>query len=109
ITENGYGKRTLIDEYRVQPETGKMRSQSRGGKGRQDIGGTDGRNGRSVAALLVRPGDDLVVVTKDGQLVRMPVEDIRETGRGAQGVRVASLNEGDKVVAASRVAGNEGA
>jgi DNA gyrase subunit A len=52
ITEHGYGKRTLIDEYRVQPETGKARSQSRGGKGRADIK-TSERNGRSVAAIAI--------------------------------------------------------
>jgi DNA gyrase subunit A len=49
-------------------------------------------------------GDDLVVTTKSGMTVRMPVAEIRETGRGAQGVRVTKLDEGDKVVAAARVA-----
>lgn len=101
ITENGFGKRTGVDEYRVQPETGKMRSQSRGGKGRVDITHND-RNGCSVAALLVGPSDDVVVVTKGGQLVRMPSSSIREAGRGTQGVRVVTLNDGDKVTAASR-------
>jgi DNA gyrase subunit A len=102
ITDKGYGKRTPIDEYRVQPETGKARSQSRGGKGRVDIKLTE-KNGRSVAALGVRPGDDVVVITKQGQLVRMDSSTIRECGRGTQGVRVASLNEGDEVIAAARV------
>ncbi len=102
ITDKGFGKRTPIDEYRVQPESGKLRSQSRGGKGRVDIKLTE-KNGRSVAALLVTVGDDIVVVTKGGQLVRMPCDDIRECGRGSLGVRVASLNEGDELVAAARV------
>lgn len=102
ITDKGYGKRTDIDEYRVQPETGRIRSQSRGGKGRVDIKLTD-KNGKSVAALLVKSGDDAVVVTKGGQLVRMPTDDIRECGRGSQGVRVARTDEGDQVVAAARV------
>ncbi|MGQ0628173.1 MAG: DNA gyrase subunit A [Phycisphaerales bacterium] len=102
LTEKGYGKRTAIDEYRVQPESGKLRSQSRGGKGRADID-TGERNGRSVAAMGVVPGDDVVVGTKDGQLVRLPADEIRLTGRGAQGVRVVSLNEGDSVTAANRV------
>lgn len=102
ICEKGFGKRTPIDEYRVQPETGKMRSQSRGGKGRVDIA-TGERNGRSVAALSVRAEDDVVIVTRLGQLVRIPANEIRECGRGAMGVRVASLNEGDTVVAAARV------
>jgi len=104
ITQNGYGKRTPIDEYRVQPETGKMRSQSRGGKGRADIATSD-RNGRSISAIGVHDGDDVIVISKDGQLVRMKAGDIRQTGRATLGVRVVSLNEGDTVVAASVAAG----
>jgi DNA gyrase subunit A len=103
ISANGYGKRTPVDEYRVQPETGPMRSQSRGGKGRVDIDASE-RNGDSVAALAVKPGDDVVVTTRAGMTVRMPVEEIRETSRGTQGVRVVKLDEGDTVVAAARVA-----
>lgn len=106
IGENGYGKRTAIDEYRVAPETGKMRSQSRGGKGRVDIDANE-RNGRSVAALGVKDVDDVVVTTRSGMTVRMPVTEIRTTGRGAQGVRVTKLDEGDKVVAAAPVAAGE--
>lgn len=106
ITEHGYGKRTAIDEYRVQPESGKMRSQSRGGKGRIDIK-TEGRNGKAVAALGVREGDDVVVISKGGQLVRMPISSISQIGRGTQGVRVVSLNDADVVVAAARVAETE--
>ena len=102
ITEHGYGKRTLIDEYRVQPETGKARSQSRGGKGRADIKVVD-KNGKSVAALAAREKDDVVVITKGGQLVRTATSSIRECGRGSQGVRVVSLNEGDAVIAAAIV------
>ncbi|MBX3384788.1 MAG: DNA gyrase subunit A [Phycisphaeraceae bacterium] len=102
ITENGYGKRTLVDEYRVKPEDGPLRSQSRGGKGRADIK-TGERNGASVAALLVSQDDDVVVVSVGGQLVRMPAREIRECGRGTMGVRVVSLNEGDRVVSAARV------
>jgi DNA gyrase subunit A len=86
ICENGYGKRTPLDEYRVATEGGKLRSQSRGGKGRIDIKTSD-RNGKAI--------------TKGGQLVRLPAGEIRETGRAAQGVRVVSLHEGDSVVAAS--------
>ncbi len=102
VTENGYGKRTDVDEYRVQPETGKARSQSRGGKGRLDIN-TSARNGKSVAAIGVREGDDIVVISQQGQLVRMAAAGISQYGRGTQGVRVASLNEGDKVVAVAPV------
>jgi DNA gyrase subunit A len=104
VTANGYGKRTPIDEYRVQPESGKPRSQSRGGKGRADIEAGEGtRNGLSIAALGVHETDDVVVITKQGQLVRMPASEIRECGRGTKGVRVASLNEGDTVVSTARV------
>ncbi|MBA4028165.1 MAG: DNA gyrase subunit A [Planctomyces sp.] len=107
ITEMGFGKRTLVDEYRVQPEAGKARSQSRGGKGRADIRVND-RNGRSVAALGLHDHDDLVVVTRMGQLVRMPAAQISAIGRGTQGVRVVALNEGDAVIAAARVPGEQG-
>lgn len=108
ITENGYGKRTAVDEYRVQPETGKARSQSRGGKGRADIKTTP-RNGPSVAAIGVRDTDDVMVVSKDGQMVRMRASSISLIGRATQGVRVVSLHEGDKVVAAERVPAEDAA
>ena len=101
ISENGYGKRTHVDEYRVQPEAGKMRSQSRGGKGRADIKITE-RNGISVVALAVRDTDGVVVVSKGGQLVRIAANSISSYGRGTQGVRVVSLNDGDKVIAAAQ-------
>jgi DNA gyrase subunit A len=104
VTENGYGKRTAIDEYRVQPETGKMRSQSRGGKGRADIK-TSERNGPSIVALGVRDDDDIVVATKEGQVVRMNAGSISIIGRGTQGVRVVGLHGGDKVAAVARVPG----
>lgn len=104
VTANGYGKRTLIDEYRVQPEVGKMRSQSRGGKGRADIKTTP-RNGPSVSSVGIDDSDDVVVITKQGQLVRMAAAAISQIGRGTQGVRVVSLHEGDEVVAVSRVPG----
>jgi len=103
ITDKGFGKRTAIDEYRVQPEAGKLRSQSRGGKGRVDIKLTD-KNGRSIASLDVRDSDDVVVITKQGQLVRMSASTIRDCGRGTQGVRVVALNDGDEVIAAAKVA-----
>jgi len=103
ICENGYGKRTPLDEYRVATDGGKLRSQSRGGKGRIDIKTSD-RNGKAVAAHAVRETDDVVVVSKGGQLVRIHAGEIRETNRNAQGVRVVSLHEGDAVIAAAPVA-----
>ena len=102
VTRHGYGKRTSVEEYRVQPEEGKPRSQSRGGKGRADIK-TSARNGPSVAAIGVFETDDVVLITKGGQLVRMAADSIRAIGRGTQGVRVVGLKAGDEVVAAARV------
>ncbi|MEZ6318004.1 MAG: DNA gyrase C-terminal beta-propeller domain-containing protein [Phycisphaerales bacterium] len=79
-----------------------MRSQSRGGKGRADIKTTD-RNGRSVAAVGVLDDDDVVVISRGGQLVRMAANSISCIGRGTQGVRVVGLKDGDQVVSAARV------
>ena len=61
----------------------------------------------SIAALGVIGTDDVVVITKGGQLVRTPVLAIRDCGRGTQGVKVVGVNEGDSVVAAARVAEGE--
>lgn len=102
ITENGYGKRTPVDEYRVNPENGPMRSQSRGGKGRTDIKST-ARNGASVAAIGVCEDEDVVVISRKGQLVRMAGGSISSYGRGTQGVRVVGLKDGDAVVSAARI------
>ncbi len=102
VTENGYGKRTPVDEYRVQPESGPMRSQTRGGKGRTDIK-TTARNGRSAAAIGVYDDEDVVVVSRGGLLVRLKAGSISQYGRGTQGVRVVSLKAGDQVVAMARV------
>lgn len=107
ITEQGYGKRTSVDEYLVRPETGKPRAQSRGGKGRIDID-TGERNGRAVAALRVVDQDDVMVISQGGMIVRIPAGEIRKTGRGAQGVRVVRLKEGDRVIAAARVPAGAG-
>ncbi len=109
ITENGYGKRTLVDEYRVQPEEGKARSQSRGGKGRADIK-TTARNGPSVAAILVQDGEDVVFVTRQGLLVRTPAGEIgsKPLGRGTQGVKVVNIAAGDQLVSAAAVGVEDG-
>ena len=105
ITEKGMGKRTPVDEYLVHPETGKPRAQSRGGKGRIDIDAGE-KIGRAVAALGVHASDEVMVITSGGMLVRIPAAEIRQTGRGAQGVRVVRLKEGDSVIAAARVPGS---
>lgn len=103
VTENGYGKRTLVDEYLVKPENGRAHAQSRGGKGRIDIKNTP-RNGRSAASVSVLETDDIVVITRSGQLVRMPADSISSYSRGTQGVRVVGLSDGDSVVAVAAVA-----
>ncbi|RJX42727.1 DNA gyrase subunit A [Halonotius aquaticus] len=87
VTENGYGKRSDIDEYRVQ---------SRNGKGLIDIK-TAGRNGPVCAMETVGPGDHLVVMSKSGQIMRTPVEDISTVGRNTMGVIVMDLVEADRV------------
>src|SRR5205823_911514 len=81
VTENGYGKRSEISEYRLQ---------KRGGKGIITIKTTE-RNGNIVAVKEVVDGDELMIVTKQGQLIRMPVKGISVIGRNTQGVRLVNL------------------
>ena len=106
VTENGYGKRTPVEEYLVRSEDGSVRVQGRGGKGRRDIATTD-RNGDVVSLLAVHPEDDLVLITSGGMIVRINAGTIRQTGRGTQGVRVINLVEGDSLVAVARIADDD--
>lgn len=110
ITDKGYGKRTDVDEYRVRSEQGDgsftLRSQSRGGKGRIDIR-LNSKNGRPVSAFAVAESDDVVVISRNGQLVRVEARSISRYGRGTQGVRVVGLKDGDSVIAATRVVESE--
>ncbi|HET7788068.1 MAG TPA: DNA gyrase subunit A [Myxococcales bacterium] len=93
ITENGYGKRTAIDEYRLT---------HRGGKGVIDIK-TGERNGSVVAMLQVTDADQVMIITNKGTLIRSRVADVSIIGRNTQGVRVMSLSQdGEKVVGATR-------
>ncbi len=92
-TENGYGKRTGFDEYRVQ---------KRGGKGLMTIR-TSERNGAIVGAHAVQENDALMLITAQGQMIRMPVADVRVISRVTQGVRLINLDAGDKLVAATTV------
>jgi DNA gyrase subunit A len=92
-TQNGYGKRTPISEYRV---TG------RGGKGIISIQAND-RNGPVVAALEVVPEDEVMLITRGGMIIRTPVEGISEIGRNTQGVRLINLEEGDQLIDVARV------
>jgi DNA gyrase subunit A len=94
VTENGYGKRTSIDEYPVQ---------KRGGKGVITIKTTE-RNGMVVAILLVTDEDDLMLMTDRGKIIRMPVKDISVIGRNTQGVRLIAMEPGERVVSAARLA-----
>jgi DNA gyrase subunit A len=91
--ENGIGKRTGFDEYRLQ---------SRGGKGIITMKTTD-RTGSVVGALTVQDSDEMMLITVGGQMVRIAVKDIREYGRVTQGVKLIELAEGDKLQAIARV------
>ena len=81
VTEHGYGKRSETSEYRVS---------HRGGKGIITIKTTE-RNGDIVAVKEVVDGDELMIITKSGQLIRMPVKGIGVMGRNTQGVRLVNL------------------
>jgi len=91
--ENGIGKRTAFDEYRTQ---------SRGGKGIITMKTTD-KTGKVVGALTVIDSDEMMLLTQQGQMVRTPVDKIREAGRNTQGVKLINLNAGDKLTAIARV------
>ncbi len=96
-TENGYGKRTRFDEYRLQ---------HRGGRGLIAIR-TSERNGRVVGAHAVMESDALMLITAGGQMIRMPVNEVRVISRVTQGVRLINLEAGDKLVAATTVEPDE--
>ena len=93
ICEYGYGKRTDMAEYR---------QQSRGGVGIINIKTTD-RNGKVVAIQIVRQGDELMMITKNGIIIRTGIEDVRVIGRNTAGVRMIKLDESDTVVSAQRL------
>jgi len=93
VTENGYGKRTPFSEYRVQ---------RRGGKGliANDL---TAKTGDLVTALNVHEDDAIMIVTKKGTMIRMPVDGVRVTGRSAQGVKLIDLDDDDVVMSATPV------
>ncbi|MCP5487557.1 MAG: DNA gyrase subunit A [Verrucomicrobia bacterium] len=93
ICENGYGKRTAFEEYPVQ---------NRGGKGVISIK-TSERNGDVVGAHTVHDHEALMIITEQGQMIRIRIGDIRVISRNTQGVRLINLAEGDRVVSASPV------
>ncbi len=93
MTENGFGKRSPIDEYRMT---------HRGSKGVRTIV-TNDRNGKVVFVSQVNDDYELIITTEHGMTVRIPVRDIREQGRNTMGVRIMRLNEKDKVVSVTQV------
>ena len=97
VTERGYGKRTEIEEYRVQ---------SRGGVGIINIW-TSNRNGQVVAVAYVQEGDELLVITQQGMILRMQTNDVRAIGRATQGVRLIDIDAEDKVVSVARLVEKE--
>jgi DNA gyrase subunit A len=93
VTEKGLGKCSPIDEYRVQ---------KRGGKGIITVNRTD-KTGDAVALMEVLPADELMLITKHGVAIRMPVKGIRVAGRNTQGVKLVDLDGGDLVMDVARV------
>jgi DNA gyrase subunit A len=93
LCENGYGKRTGLENYRTQ---------SRGGVGLKNIK-TSERNGTVVALKAVHSKDDLMMITATGMIIRTGLDQIRSIGRNTQGVRLIKLKPGDKLVAAEKI------
>lgn len=100
VTENGYGKRTSLSEYLVRAEDGTTRAQGRGGKGRRDIQSSE-RNGRVVAVRRVTDEMNILFMTLEGMAIRIRASEVSRIGRATQGVRVARMREGDRLVAAA--------
>jgi len=96
VTENGYGKRSDVEEYRLI---------SRGGKGVINIQCSE-RNGGVVAIMSVGDEDEIMLISKNGIIIRTRCKDISVIGRNTQGLRLMKLEEGDKLVAACRIADN---
>jgi DNA gyrase subunit A len=97
IAEKGYGKRSNIEDYRIT---------HRGGKGVKTISITE-KTGKLIAVKGVTDNDDLMIITKSGMTIRLPISDIRITGRAAQGVKVINLKSTDAIAAVTNVAKTE--
>ena len=98
VCERGFGKRTEIGEYR---------RQTRGGIGLKNVQTSD-RNGQVVSIAAVTERDELLLVTEQGQIIRMTAGDLRPIGRDTQGVRLIDLAEGDRVVSLAALSDPEG-
>jgi DNA gyrase subunit A len=99
VTARGYGKRTPLEEYRLQ---------GRAGKGIIDIK-TEGRNGAVVGLLQVRAGDDVLVVTTKGKIIRVHADEVTSQGRNTMGVRIIELDPDDQVGSIARVEAEQAA
>ena len=93
VSENGYGKRSSIEDYRIT---------NRGGKGVKTINVTD-KTGELIALKNVTDENDLMVVNKSGITIRISVAELREMGRATQGVRIIKLREGDSIASVAKV------
>ena len=87
VTENGYGKKTLVSEFRTT---------KRGSKGVRALNITD-KNGNMVAHKLVTDDKDLLIITEEGMIIRLPIEQVNQLGRVTQGVKLINLKEGQVV------------
>jgi DNA gyrase subunit A len=99
VTEHGYGKRTDLEEYRVQ---------SRGGLGIINIE-TSERNGQVVGVAYVETGDEILLITQQGMILRMQTDGVRAIGRATQGVRLIDIADDDRVVAVAKLDVDEAA
>ncbi|MCX6248297.1 MAG: DNA gyrase subunit A [Bacteroidetes bacterium] len=93
VSENGYGKRSDIDDYRVT---------NRGGKGVKTLNITE-KTGQLIAIKEVTDSDDLMIINRSGIIIRMAVSDLRVMGRATQGVRLIKIKEGDSIAAVTKV------
>jgi DNA gyrase subunit A len=93
VTEHGYGKRTDLEEYRVQ---------ARGGVGIINIDTSD-RNGQVVGVAYVESGDEILIITQQGMILRMQTDGVRAIGRATQGVRLIDIEDDDRVVAVAKL------
>lgn len=93
VSENGYGKKSTVDDYRIT---------NRGGKGVKTINITK-KTGSLIAMKAVTDKDDLIIITQSGILIRMAVTDMRVMGRATQGVRLINIREGDAIASVARV------
>ena len=93
VSENGYGKRSSLEDYRIT---------NRGGKGVKTISITE-KTGSLVSIKNVSDGDDLMIINKSGIAIRMEVNDLRVMGRATQGVKLINIKENDSIAAVAKV------